>query len=136
MREELEALSDEVLLPMYEAVQQEVQERVAMRDRILLAIRQRMEERGASMLIGGGLEAKLEPGRPEYEHGVLVQLLELDVPQAMLDKAYIPEHQETVPARWNGTHLKTISNLGGEVASIIEEGTIRADPRVKITRKE
>lgn len=79
---------------------------------------------------------KVKKGRPTYDTGILLPLLEnADIPQVMIDKAYIPEHQETVAAKWDGRGLNEIAKLGGDIAETIESATIRAADSIVIGDK-
>jgi hypothetical protein len=136
--EEQEAeLTDAQLVDVYIAAQATMKGAIDAADAVLIAIRKRMVDRGATHLVHPTHNVMLPLGKPSYDVSVLVRLLEReDIPVDMMDKAYIKEHQETVQAKWDGRGLNEIAKLGGEVAEIIADGTFRSSIMPTVKRKE
>lgn len=130
-----EQLTDTELVDLFVEAQVTRQGAADVCDALLMTIRNRMVEKGATQLVHPTHMVTLTIGKPSYDVGVLAQLLERDdVPAALIDKAFIPTHMEPVQARWDGRGLNEISKLGGAAAEIIKDGTYRAPsmPSIKI----
>ena len=130
----VENVTDQSLVSRWAELRDEVEGKRAALFAIEVELRQRMLRNGATEIAHPDYSVKLKLGVPSYDGMRLLPLLEMDVPEAALKKAYIPEHPETrtVPARWDGHGLVALQKLGGMVAQIIEDATFRSDPKLEI----
>jgi hypothetical protein len=97
---------------------------------------QRIRNSGGTELPDPDFRIALDTGSPRYDHGIMVALLECGIPDAEIDKAYAPEHEETrtVPAKWNGTQVKVLERKYGDAARIIGQARIPGDARLVVER--
>lgn len=97
----------------------------------------RMEQNGASELVTEAHTATLST-KYTYDPHRLHPLLEIDgVTQHELEAAgaYVPEHDETVPARWNATKVKVFRKRSSEIARVVDDARIEGRTTVRVVAK-
>ena len=74
--------------------------------------------------------------RPTYDYGKLAGLREL-VPQAEIDRAFVPEHKETVTVkdRWDMRKALTFKKFGREVEAVLDGARVMGEPKISIKPK-
>ena len=48
---------------------------------------------------------------------------------------YVPEHDETVPARWNATKVKVFRKRSSEIAKVVDDARIEGRTTVRVVAK-
>ena len=88
-------------------------------------LQRRMEQDGATEYVGPYGKAELKEFGATYEPTVLDTLLE-HLPEANLieAQALVPEHEVTMPRRWNVTKLKSFGKRGKAIREIIESARV------------
>ena len=91
-----------------------------------------MQAEGATEAVSDHHIASLET-KHSYDqsrlHGVLEFVPEADLIDA---RAYVPEHQALVPAKFNATKLKPFAKRGQDIRDVIDAARIEGEPRLKI----
>ena len=128
-------LTDAQLVDTYKTLNDTIKNMSSARDRIAAEIIDRAAYREATALFSDTLVAKIENGNPTYDTTTLRRLLDLELPEAQLAKAYSPGYEETVqvPEKWHGGALNTLERqVGGAVGDIIREARIPGPKRVRV----
>jgi hypothetical protein len=91
-----------------------------------------MDRDGATEWVVGPYTATLKR-TTTYVQDKLTPILEL-IPESDLvaGKAYIPEHQVPVAAKFNLTKLKPFARRGAAVRDVIEAASIQGAPKLKV----
>ena len=98
------------------------------------ALIDRMKDNGATVLETEVGMAKIKTDY-SYNQGILHGLLEL-VPEERLVAAgaYVPEHTEIVPPKFNATRAKPFAKQGQEIADVIERARTEGRTSVKVEK--
>ena len=99
-------------------------------------LRRKMEEEGALEFIWPGGAIVLKPGSVDYNPERLDDLTDhLEVEELVAEGALIPEHEETVPRKWNATKTKKFAKRGKRIGGIIESAKSEGPKRVTVERR-
>jgi hypothetical protein len=125
------------LIANYIQLDAAIRELQEQRGRIEWELTRRMQGDGATAIPHETHEVALTATKVTYEPAFLTPLLELvSVENLIYEKAYSPEHQETVPAKWNATKLKPFRKYGADVAAIIDGARVEGPPKLTIKEKK
>ena len=97
----------------------------------------RLQERGAQELAHPTLEVKLVRGTPQYDLLTMMLLKELIDPEEW-NKAYSPEHEETITVKAKLNMVKARhwpTRFGNDVAQVFEKALIATPSRLSIVAK-
>jgi hypothetical protein len=92
--------------------------------------------KGASRAESDNWEAEFK-APIEWDKESLRPLLEMELPQDKLAKAFTPAHQETVdvPAKWDLRFVKTLAAFSSHAKRVIEAAQYQVQPKLVIRRK-
>ena len=125
------------LIASYLQLDAAIRELQEQRGRIEWELTRRMQDDGATAIPHETHTVALESNRVTYDPSRLTALLELVSVAELTDAgAYVPEHQETVAARWNATKLKPFKKFGTELAAIIDGARVEGPPKLTIKEKK
>ena len=103
---------------------------------LLAEIVESMERDGATEWVDGPFTAEIRYSATYSQDRLRVAIPEL-VPQDALVKAgaYMPEHQETVRARYNVTKLKPFGKRHKDIRTAIKDAKDLGPPRLTVTKE-
>ena len=132
----LRATEDDTLISLRAQVQDQIDELFDARDRIDYALTKSMEGRSATAISHPDYNVALEPPAPKYDPGVLQRVFEyVSTAEMTASGAYIPGHQEPVPAKFNMTKLKPLAKYHGDIKQIIEDAKLLGPAVISVKRK-
>lgn len=125
------------LATVMDAVDQEIARLQTIRGHAEMALDRRMRDADATALPDPEFTIQRRYRTPIYDDSILCELRERLSPED-LTGVYTPEHEETVTiqAKWDGRRLPGLKRFGGEIADIIDAGTVRPFAGVEVKRKE
>ena len=132
-RETIHDLDDKTLIEMWQAYKDNQAHSRLGSDYIEYTLGKRLEEKGATVLPSMTHDVKMER-RYDTDTNILTQLRE-HIEPAVLDLAYTPEHQETVPENWDMRKVNGFKNYGTAVEEIIENSRLWQPARIVIKPK-
>ena len=125
------------LIASYIQLDAAIRELQEQRGRIEWELTRRMQDDGATAIPYETHTVALESNRVTYDPSRLTALLELVSVAELTDAgAYVPEHQETVSARWNATKTKPFRKYGTEHAQIIDGARVEGPPKLTIKERK
>ena len=133
----LEGFSTDTLVSMIGALREEADLARDAAARAEYVLVRRMERVGARVVPHDTYDVKLEPGTAGLDVSRVLPLKEL-LPAEYLAKCWTPEHEEVVVVkeRWSLRDLlATARALGGEVARLVAEATLRGPARLSVKAK-
>lgn len=131
------ATENDMLISLRAQLQEQIKELMDARDRIDYVLTKHMEVDGATAINHPDYEVTLLPKSIQYDPGVLQRVFEYVSMAEMVAKgAYMPEHEETVSAKFNMTRMKPLAKYHGDIGKIIEDAKLEGPAVIKITRKK
>lgn len=102
--------------------------------RIEYEIISRLRQDGATEVVAGGHTATLTTSI-RYDQARLRAVMEFVSEEELVQRgAYIPAHEETVPAAWNATKLKPFARRGREIREVIDAAKMEGVPRLSVQK--
>ena len=133
----LMATEDDTLISLRAQVQEQIDELFDARDRIDYALTKSMEGRKATAISHPDYDVALEPPAPKYDPGVLQRVFEyVSTAEMTASGAYTPEHEETVPAKFNMTKFNPLAKFHGDIGKLIEDAKLQGPAIIKVKRKK
>lgn len=132
-RETITDMDDKTLIEMWQAYKDSQTHSRLGSDYVEYVLQKRLEEKGATVLPSMTHDVKMARAY-DTDTNVLVQLRE-HIEPAILDLAYTPEHQETVPESWDMRKVNAFKRYGTEVEEIIENSRLWQPARISIKPK-
>ena len=128
-------MSDIDLVQLLVKAKEDVSKAIVVKERIEMQILQDMKETNAEQ-IANDTHTVTKKEKISYNHDRLVPLLEMLPREELIDSgAFVPESTKIVPAKFNGTKLKTFSKRGGAIKSLIESSRVIDKTTLQIKEK-
>lgn len=129
IQEKYDSYDIESLASMIVHLDEEIQEKIKSKNELLYVIQKRLEENKAKEYPSEYFEIKLDIKSGGYDYYRLDKLkayLKENFKEDLLDKAYTPEHEETIKvnASWDGRVLKGWYKFGGRIKELLEEAQL------------
>ena len=128
-------MSDIDLVQLLVNAKEDVSKAIVVKERIEMQILQDMKETNAEQIVND-THTVTKKEKISYNHDRLVPLLEMLPREELIDSgAFVPESTKIVPAKFNGTKLKTFSKRGGAIKSLIESSRVIDKTTLQIKEK-
>jgi hypothetical protein len=128
-------MSDIDLVQLLVNAKEDVSKAIVVKERIEMQILQDMKETNAEQIVND-THTVTRKEKVSYNHDRLVPLLEMLPREELIDSgAFVPESTKIVPAKFNGTKLKTFSKRGGAIKSLIESSRVIDKTTLQIKEK-
>ena len=128
-------MSDIDLVQLLVKAKEDVSKAIEVKERIEMQILQDMKETNAEQIVND-THTVTKKEKISYNHDRLVPLLEMLPREELIDSgAFVPESTKIVPAKFNGTKLKTFSKRGGAIKSLIESSRVIDKTTLQIKEK-
>ena len=128
-------MSDIDLVQLLVKAKEDVSKAIEVKERIEMQILQDMKETNAEQIVND-THTVTRKEKVSYNHDRLVPLLEMLPREELIDSgAFVPESTKIVPAKFNGTKLKTFSKRGGAIKSLIESSRVIDKTTLQIKEK-
>ena len=128
-------MSDIDLVQLLVKAKEDVSKAMEVYERVQMQILQDMKETNAEQIVND-THTVTKKEKISYNHDRLVPLLEMLPREELIDSgAFVPESTKIVPAKFNGTKLKTFSKRGGTIKSIIESSRVIDKTTLQIKEK-
>jgi hypothetical protein len=128
-------MSDIDLVQLLVKAKEDVSKAIVVKERIEMQILQDMKETNAEQIVND-THTVTRKEKVSYNHDRLVPLLEMLPREELIDSgAFVPESTKIVPAKFNGTKLKTFSKRGGAIKSLIESSRVIDKTTLQIKEK-
>lgn len=128
-------MSDIDLVQLLVNAKEDVSKAIVVKERIEMQILQDMRENKAEQIVNDTHTVTMKE-KVSYNHDRLVPLLEMLPREELIDSgAFVPESTKIVPAKFNGTKLKTFSKRGGAIKSLIESSRVIDKTTLQIKEK-
>ena len=128
-------MSDIDLVQLLVKAKEDVSKAMEVKERIEMQILQDMKETNAEQIVNDS-HTVTRKEKVSYNHDWLVPLLEMLPREELIDSgAFVPESTKIVPAKFNGTKLKTFSKRGGAIKSLIESSRVIDKTTLQIKEK-
>lgn len=128
-------MSDIDLVQLLVNAKEDVSRAMEVKERIEMQILQDMKETNAEQIVND-THTVTKKEKISYNHDRLVPLLEMLPREELIDSgAFVPESTKIVPAKFNGTKLKTFSKRGGAIKSLIESSRVIDKTTLQIKEK-
>ena len=128
-------MSDIDLVQLLLKAKEDVSKAIEVKERIEMQILKQMRENNAEQIVNDS-HTVTRKEKVSYNHDRLVPLLEMLPREELIDSgAFVPESTKIVPAKFNGTKLKTFSKRGGAIKSLIESSRVIDKTSLQIKEK-
>ena len=128
-------MSDIDLVQLLVKAKEDVSKAIEVKERIEMQILKQMRENNAEQIVNDS-HTVTRKEKVSYNHDRLVPLLEMLPREELIDSgAFVPESTKIVPAKFNGTKLKTFSKRGGAIKSLIESSRVIDKTTLQIKEK-
>ena len=128
-------MSDIDLVQLLLKAKEDVSKAIEVKERIEMQILKQMRENNAEQIVNDS-HTVTRKEKVSYNHDRLVPLLEMLPREELIDSgAFVPESTKIVPAKFNGTKLKTFSKRGGAIKSLIESSRVIDKTTLQIKEK-
>ena len=128
-------MSDIDLVQLLVKAKEDVSKAMEVYERVQMQILQDMKETNAEQIVND-THTVTKKEKVSYNHDRLVPLLEMLPREELIDSgAFVPESTKIVPAKFNGTKLKTFSKRGGAIKSLIESSRVIDKTTLQIKEK-
>lgn len=132
----MESMDNNTLINARAMIMTDLEQMNAVIGRIDYELQRRMENDRATAIPHDDFIVELKPSGVSFDQSKLMGILELvDPALAESSGAYIPEHQQTVPAKWNVTKAKTLAKYNGEIGDLIADARIEGRFQLSIKPK-
>lgn len=132
-RETIGELDDKTLIEMWQSYKDNQAHGRLGSEYIEYTLQKRLEEKGATVLPSMTHDVKMSRAY-DTDTNVLIQLRE-HIEPAILELAYTPEHQETIPESWDMRKVNAFKKYGDEVERIIDDSRLWQVARISIKLK-